>query len=247
MAKRPQDAHRALPLPVAPSPTRRRRAAIFHAYVLIACTVFVVLAVLAHGIPYFPIDLTITRALQSHRAPVLASVMYALSWLGFLPQVFILGAVLVVALFVAGLRWEAVAMLFAASGAALVVLIKLIVYRPRPSADLVRVINQLSSPSFPSGHVMQFTTSCGFLLFLAYSLLEPSWGRRVLLAALGLIIGLMGPSRIYLGQHWFSDVMGAYMLGSLWLALTIRFYRWGKPRFFKDQPVASEGAERKQG
>jgi undecaprenyl-diphosphatase len=50
----------------------------------------------------------------------------------------------------------------------------------------------------------------------------------------------MGPSRIYLGQHWFSDVMGAYVLGSLWLLLSIRVYRWGKPRFFRDQPVARE-------
>jgi membrane-associated phospholipid phosphatase len=51
---------------------------------------------------------------------------------------------------------------------------------------------------------------------------------------------MMGLSRIYQGQHWFSDVMGAYLLGSLWLALTIRLYRWGKPRYFVDQPVAPE-------
>jgi membrane-associated phospholipid phosphatase len=59
-----------------------------------------------------------------------------------------------------------------------------------------------------------------------------------LLVALSLLIALMGPSRIYLGQHWFSDVMGAYLFGSLWLALTIRFYRWGKRRYFVHQPVA---------
>jgi undecaprenyl-diphosphatase len=53
----------------------------------------------------------------------------------------------------------------------------------------------------------------------------------------------MGMSRIYLGHHWFSDVMGAYLLGSLWLALTIRFYRWGKTRYFIRQPVAPAAPE----
>ena len=60
----------------------------------------------------------------------------------------------------------------------------------------------------------------------------------MLFRSLSLLAGLMGVSRIYQGQHWFSDVMGAYLLGSVWLALTIKFYRWGKPRFFVHQPVA---------
>jgi undecaprenyl-diphosphatase len=64
-------------------------------------------------------------------------------------------------------------------------------------------------------------------------------GRTAASVALIILIMLMGPSRIYLGQHWFSDVMGAYLFGSLWLALTIHFYRWGKVRYFVHQPVAA--------
>ena len=225
---------------IAPPPARRYRAAVFQTYVLGASAIFIVLAVLAHGIAYFPIDLTITRALQSYHHAAFAGLMFGLSWLGFLPQVALLGMAVVSTLFAVGLRWEATALAFAGCGAGIGMLVKLIVYRPRPSADLVNVLNQLSSPSFPSGHVVAFTTFCGFLLFLAYTLLRPTWSRRILLVGLGLMIGLMGPSRIYLGQHWFSDVLGAYVLGSLWLALTIKFYRWGKPRFFKRQPVAAE-------
>jgi undecaprenyl-diphosphatase len=93
---------------------------------------------------------------------------------------------------------------------------------------------------FPSGHVLTFTALCGFLAFLVYTLLKPSWGRTTLLVTAFVLVILMGVSRIYQGQHWFSDVMGAYLLGSLWLALTIRVYRWGKPRFFSHQPVAPE-------
>ena len=61
------------------------------------------------------------------------------------------------------------------------------------------------------------------------------WGVHPWLAP---IVFLMGLSRVEQGQHWFSDAMGGYVFGSLWLALTVKLYRWGKPRFFVRQPVA---------
>ena len=225
---------------IAPKPTRRYRAAAFQAYVLSASVVFVIMAVVAHTVAYFPIDLTITHAVQSYHGAVFDRLMFGLSWLGFFPQALVFAALGILLLFFAGLRWEAVATLFAAGGIALGGLTKLIVLRPRPSADLVHVFAQLPSSGFPSGHVLSFTTYCGFLTFLCYTLLKPSVGRTGMLVLLGTLIALMGPSRIYMGQHWFSDVMGAYLLGSLWLALTIKLYRWGKPRFFSHQPVAPE-------
>jgi undecaprenyl-diphosphatase len=208
--------------------------------VLISSAVFVALAVVAHTVAYFPIDLTITRALQRYHGPFISQLMHGVSWLGFIPQTDVLVGLTVLSLFLAGLRWEAVCTLFGACAVVVGALVKIIVYRPRPTADLVDVFSQLNSSSFPSGHVIEFTGFCGFLVFLVYTLLKPSWVRTALLILLALIIILMGPSRIYLGQHWFSDVMGAYLLGSLWLALTIKLYRWGKPRFFKRQPVAPE-------
>ena len=54
----------------------------------------------------------------------------------------------------------------------------------------------------------------------------------------GLVV-LIGASRIYLGQHWASDVLGAYLLGSLTLVAYIQIYLWGKTRFFVHQPVAA--------
>lgn len=223
-------------------PTRRYRAAAFQAYVLLACVVFVILAVAAHSVPYFRIDLSVTRALQSLDHPMIDGLMRGLSWMGFIPQVDLLVALVIAVLFFLGLRWEAMAAVFAGLGPVFGSLIKLIVARPRPSADLVHVMRQLDTLSFPSGHVLLATAFYGFIGFLGYTLLKPGWLRTVFLIVFGLLIGLMGPSRIYLGQHWFSDVMGAYVLGSLWLALSIRVYRWGKLRFFRDQPVAPENA-----
>jgi membrane-associated phospholipid phosphatase len=225
---------------IAARPARRHRGAAFQGYVLIASVVFVGLAVAARNIPYFSIDLTITRAVQSYHGVVFDRLMFGMSWLGFYPQALILRVLLVVLLFFAGLRWEAVGTLFAAGAAGVSTLVKLLVDRPRPSLDLVNVIREISTSGFPSGHVLTFTALCGFLAFLAYTLLKPSWGRTALLVAVFLLVILMGLSRIYQGHHWFSDVMGGYLLGSLWLALTIMLYRWGKHRFFTHQPVAPE-------
>lgn len=227
---------------IAPPRTRRVRAAAFQSYVIVAASAFITLAVIAHTVPYFPIDLTITRALQAYHGHLFARGMFWVSWIGFMPQVIFVVLGVAGALFAAGLRWEGTATLFAACGALLGSIVKIVVYRPRPSANLIHVFQQLPSSGFPSGHVLEFTTFGGFLIFLAFTLLKPSAFRTGLLTALGLLIGLMGLSRIYQGQHWFSDVMGAYLFGSLWLMLTIRLYRWGKTRFFPHQPVAPNPA-----
>lgn len=225
---------------IASRPARRARAAAFQAYVLGASVAFIALAVAAHYIPYFALDLRITQAVQSLHNDAFDGLMRGLTWMGFRPQVVVIGAMVCLSLFVSGLRWESVGALFAYGSTLVGTLVKLIVLRPRPSADLVQVMSQLDTTAFPSGHVLAATSLGGYLAFLAYTLLKPSPLRTAILCALGLYIPLMGLSRIYLGQHWFSDVMGAYLLGTLWLALVIRFYRWGKPRFFRRQPVAPE-------
>lgn len=225
---------------IAPHRARHYRAAVFQAYVLLATAGFVALAVAAHFVPYFPIDLTITRAVQSNHGPTLDALMRGLSWVGWNPQASLLVVMCLSILFFIGLRWETVAAAFAVFGTVVGSLVKVLVYRPRPSADLVHVFSSLSTYSFPSGHVLLATCFYGFIAFLMYALLKHAWYRVLGLTLMSLIVVLMGPSRIYLGQHWFSDVMGAYVLGSLWLALSIRFYRWGKRRFFLDQPAAAE-------
>ena len=81
----------------------------------------------------------------------------------------------------------------------------------------------------------------GFTLFLAFALLKESVARTIVILLSGVLILLVGISRIYQGEHWASDVAGAYLLGSLILVANIAFYRWGKARFFvaRTQPVDS--------
>jgi undecaprenyl-diphosphatase len=213
---------------------------LFQVYVLGAAGGFVVLAAAARLVPYFPFDLAVTRALQSYHGVAFDRFMYAISWIGFFPQSLPIGLAPCVLLAAAGLRWEAVTTLFAALSVPVGMIIKEVVNRPRPSIDLVRVIRELTSPAFPSGHVLTIATLCGFLAFLSYTLLKSTWERTALVTCFVSLILLMGVSRIYEGQHWVSDVAGAYLLGSLWLALTIKIYRWGKTRYFVHQPVAPE-------
>jgi undecaprenyl-diphosphatase len=85
---------------------------------------------------------------------------------------------------------------------------------------------------------MFYTCFFGFLLFLVFTLVKPSWKRTALMAIVGIPIPLIGVSRIYLGEHWASDAVGAYLLGGIALAGIIQFYRWGKSRFFVRQPIA---------
>lgn len=206
-----------------------------------ALVVFLVLAVLAHSIAYFTLDVTITHRVQEFRAGWFDALMRALSWIGFAPQVTLVCLAVFVFLLAMGLKWETVVIFASAVGISVLGFgVKLLVDRPRPSADLVNVVSPLSDFSFPSGHVLFFTTFFGFLFFLAYTLLEHSSRRTLLLVLLGGMVALIGLSRIYAGQHWASDVLAAYLLGSIWLTLSVYLYSWGKPRFFVNRPVAKE-------
>jgi membrane-associated phospholipid phosphatase len=130
------------------------------------------------------------------------------------------------ALIKTGLRAEGVlCMAGAASGWLVNSLTKFLIGRPRPSDELVHIVKAYQSDSFPSGHVVFFVEFFGFLFFLAYVLLKPGPLRRASLTVLGLLIALVGVSRIYLGAHWPSDVAGAYLAGGIFLMLMIEVCR----------------------
>jgi len=121
---------------------------------------------------------------------------------------------------------EACFILVTLSSFMLIALIKVLVARPRPPyflldpADTFQLINQYS---FPSGHVLFFVVFFGFIAYLAW-LHQTGRARITLITACGALILLIGPSRIYLGAHWASDVLGSYIIGVLWLSFIILGY-----------------------
>jgi membrane-associated phospholipid phosphatase len=233
-------AHQAAQAESAPPHVRRYRAVLFQVMLVIFAVSFAVLTFLVKTMPSFAIDLKITRAIQSINFPPFTVLMSLVSWPGFGPQVMIIAGLIILLVFGFGLHWEAIMMLAAATlSTAINVLVKDLIHRPRPTSPLVKVMDLLKSYSFPSGHVMFYVCFFGFIVFLTFSLLKPSLKRSLLLVLFGSLIGLIGASRIFLGEHWASDVLGAYLLGSLTLVATVQIYLWGKTRFFVHQPVAA--------
>jgi undecaprenyl-diphosphatase len=225
----------------APRPQREYRTFFFQVSLVLAIATFAVLTFMVKAFGSFPLDLQITRGLQSINSPIFDGAMRLISWFGFAPQSFIIPLVVVVLLYLFGFHWEAISALFAALFPAIInVAVKDYIRRPRPGVDLVHVFKILDSYSFPSGHVMYYVGFFGFLWFLAYTLLKHSWWRTLLLILFGVLVALVGVSRVYVGEHWASDALGAYLLGSITLVVVFWFYRWGKKRFFVRQPVAPE-------
>jgi undecaprenyl-diphosphatase len=218
--------------------TRRSRTLLFSVLLVSAVGAFAFLTFLVETIPSFAVDLQITRAIQSIDSPLFAGLMMLISWPGFLPQSVMITVLIAFLLYFYGLRWESMISLLAAiSSGVSNEWIKNLIQRPRPSVDLVEVVQVLISYSFPSGHVMFYTILFGFTWYVTYTLLKSSLLRSVSLVLLGGFILFVGISRIYLGQHWASDVLGAYLLGGVILTGIILLHQWGRTRFLVREPV----------
>jgi undecaprenyl-diphosphatase len=93
--------------------------------------------------------------------------------------------------------------------------VKDLTHRPRPPA--AQAIGHWSGYAFPSGHTTKGTAVYGMLAALLAATTS-RWGRKVSLwTAAVLLAGLVGLSRLYLGAHWLTDVLGALALGAAWL------------------------------
>ena len=217
---------------------------LFRVAVVFVVIVVAVLTVIVKTTAFSAIDLHITNIIQAIDVPPVASVMIMVSWPGFNPQSAIITASIVLLILVLGRHWEALMALVAGVFTPAVnLLVKFLVQRPRPGSSLVKVFTPLDDFSYPSGHVMFYLGFFGFIGFLAFSLLKPSMLRTLILGFIGVLVVLIGISRVYLGAHWASDVLGAYLLGSLSLAAMVRLSTWGRSRFFVHQPVSPAGRE----
>jgi undecaprenyl-diphosphatase len=200
--------------------------------VLLALTAFAALFVFVRKDRSRLIDLRVTRSIQRIDARWFERLMRVVSWPGFPPQSRIIPPALAALLLVLGFPIEAVFQLLAWGVGGISAIVKRAMRRPRPAPEDVRVdIARIAGSSFPSGHVLIYTGVYGFLAYLIDTLVRPVWLRRVSMALLMGLIALVGPSRIYLGHHWFTDTIASYLLGTSYLLGLTALYRRVKTRW----------------
>ncbi|MES3018737.1 MAG: phosphatase PAP2 family protein [Bacteroidota bacterium] len=195
-------------------------------YVLGGITLsFILLTILVSAFPVSIIDLEFSEEIQEHQHPVLDSAMKAISWPGYMPQSAIIVVATALIFLVFRRRRESMFILLAMVSSLIGRLLKILIDRPRPTDDLVRIIDIAKHQSFPSGHVLFYISFFGFLIILMNHLKEINRTLRISVMAIsGFMIITVPFSRIYLGAHWFTDVLGSAMLGILFLFGLSYFY-----------------------
>ena len=97
-------------------------------------------------------------------------------------------------------------------------LLKGILQRPRPTE--YRIIEE-TGYSFPSGHSMISMAFYGYLIYLIYKYVKNKYIKCISIAVLSLLICTIGISRIYLGVHYTSDVLGGFLISISYLVIFI--------------------------
>jgi membrane-associated phospholipid phosphatase len=176
-----------------------------------------VLGSIAEGVrahEVFALDTWATPFLHGIASPGLDAVMGTLTDIGSSLVIVPLFVVVMVALLWMR-RYGAAALLGLASGGALILnaTMKVFFERPRPKLDWARV---LPDYSFPSGHTMNAVVFYIALALILWSVLGRRIGQVAVITAVVLALGV-GVSRIYLGYHYLTDVVGGLLAGVAWL------------------------------
>ena len=186
---------------------------------------FVLLTLFIHLFPSSWIDREFSEEIQEQQNPFLDMLMKGISWFGQTWNS--VGIVVFVSLILLFLRQKKEAFFTSLTLATGLITysIKVLVNRPRPSQKLVHILEMAKHQSFPSGHTSFYIAFFGFIAFLLYN---HKWLnvfiRSVLISLCMFLIFSIPVSRIYLGAHWFTDVLGGFMVGLLCLILIIGFY-----------------------
>lgn len=172
-------------------------------------------------------DQAVIAVVRGWESVPLTNIMIFASWIGTgMPLIVIMLAIMALLYYGFGHRRELILFVGVVVGSALLnESLKLIFQRARPT--LHRIIDA-NGYSFPSGHSMAAFSLYGIVAYLLWKHLGNTAGRVALLLASALVIAAIGISRIYVGVHYPSDVLGGYLASGCWLAAAIAAYeRYG--------------------
>lgn len=102
-------------------------------------------------------------------------------------------------------------------------LLKQLFQRKRPLSPLLKAAKGLS---FPSGHAIMAVTFYGLLVYILQHTIDINWLKSLATFLLIVLVLLIGFSRIYLRVHYASDVLGGFIIGLLWLMISLAVIKW---------------------
>ena len=187
----------------------------------------ILLSYAASRFPVLPLDMKSYEELQEQASPLFDWLMQGVSYLGDLTIAMALTAI-AMAIFAIRRQWlDAIFILATTSSVLLAFVLKELIHRTRPfpiAQNATGLAQSINEYSYPSGHVLFFVVFFGFFAYLAWMHFAGRVRLTVILICVALI-ALIGPSRIFLGAHWASDVAGSYIIGAIWLFILILAYK----------------------
>lgn len=133
-----------------------------------------------------------------------------------------------------------------AGGAVLNRVVKVLVDRPRPEVD--HEVASALGDSFPSGHAMSSVVVYGALLLVLLPVVRGRRARRAVVVAVAALVAAIGSTRLLLGVHFLSDVLGGLILGLAWLAASVAAFEvWRTDVGRRRTEPLSEGVEPETG
>lgn len=169
--------------------------------------------------PHF-IDLRFSEEIQEKNNGCLDVFMKGISWFGNIRVSITLVVSSSVAFWLFRYRKEALFMLCTLLSGVISWVLKTLIDRPRPAKDLVSILEDTHYQSFPSGHVLFYTVFFGTLTIITTRCKTLNLSLKIsgIVLCLGMIF-FVGVSRVYLGAHWFTDVLGGFLAGIMYLFL----------------------------
>lgn len=197
---------------------------LFAFYALIAVSV-IGLTYFVQSYPISGFDLYMTREIQEQKGWDLTFIMKFISifynaWIGPLSVIFAS-----LFFYLARLRRESCFTLLVFLPDLLNMLMKILIHRARPTPEDAEILSTFTQASFPSGHVVHYVVFFGFLIaaMVVNKNISSFWRFFVGIFSAFLIL-TVSISRIYLGAHWATDVLGGYLFGSIYLGIMLKFY-----------------------
>lgn len=200
-------------------------------FVLILCILsllcFSLIASHIQGQQIAQFDHNVITFIQGMESPGLTLLMKVFTFIGSTPIVIVIALSAIFFLyFVLHHRFELVFFVSIVAGTGIInLLLKLYFARQRP--DLHRLIQE-TGYSFPSGHSMEAFALYASLAFLLWRHISTRIGRTITILICIVMIGLIGISRIYLGVHYPSDVIGGYLASGVYFTLGVWLFQWYK-------------------